>query len=92
MAEPSDRYLAEILATCADVLSRRVAAEENFFDIGGDSVTATDLFLRLEARLGTELDIALFFEARDFRELATRLAESTGSSGPVNGPPNPVTG
>lgn len=79
MAEPAaDRYLTEILAICADVLGRRTTAEENFFDIGGDSVTATDLFLRLEARLGTELDIALFFEARDFRELAARLAESTG--------------
>lgn len=79
MVEPmAARYLATILATCADVLGRRPGPEENFFEIGGDSVSATDLFLRLESRLGVELDVALFFEARDFRELAARLAESTG--------------
>lgn len=77
MGEPMpDRYLAEILAICADVLDRPVTAGENFFDIGGDSAAATDLFLRLEARLGVELDVAVFFEARDFRDLAYRLAES----------------
>ncbi|TDB70271.1 acyl carrier protein [Micromonospora sp. KC723] len=78
MGEPTATgYLAAILATCADVLGRRPDPEESFFEIGGDSATATDLFLRLESRLGVELDVAVFFEARDFRELAFRLAEST---------------
>ncbi|WP_165945645.1 acyl carrier protein [Micromonospora sp. KC606] len=82
MGEPTaSRHLATILATCADVLGRRPDPEDNFFEFGGDSATATDLFLRLESRLGVELDVSLFFETRDFRELASRLAESTG--GPV---------
>ncbi|MFC8848855.1 MULTISPECIES: acyl carrier protein [unclassified Micromonospora] len=82
MGDPvADRCLAEILAVCADVLGRRPAAEENLFDVGGDSATATDLILRLEARLGRELDVALFFEAEDFRELAARLAGSTDAPG-----------
>ncbi|KXK62272.1 hypothetical protein AWW66_09015 [Micromonospora rosaria] len=83
--------MAEILAVCAQVLGRHTAAEENFFEIGGDSMTAIDLFLRLEARLGVDLDVTVFFEARDFRELAARLAAS-GTGHPVDPPASGTPG
>ncbi|MEV7228184.1 MULTISPECIES: acyl carrier protein [Polymorphospora] len=91
MGEPApDRHLAELLAICADVFGRDVAAGENFFDLGGDSAQATDLFLRLEARLGVELDVTVFFEAADFRDLASRLAGSTTPAVDGSGPGTPA--
>ena len=42
---------------------------DNFFDIGGDSVTATRVFARVKGELGVELPIAKMFECATVRQM-----------------------
>jgi acyl carrier protein len=76
MTESESRLLKEILDICAEILHRPARAEENFFELGGTSLEATDFVVKLETLLGRELDLVAFLEARDFRDIAKSLTES----------------
>lgn len=77
--------------TWAEVLRRpEVGPDEDFFALGGDSLTALVLLARLRRELGIELGLAELFEAPSPRALAGRLAR-TGSSGPLVPPFDPDT-
>jgi NAD(P)-dependent dehydrogenase (short-subunit alcohol dehydrogenase family)/acyl carrier protein len=57
------------------VLGRKsVGADDNFFDLGGDSLTALQVIALLKARLGRELPIVTFFESPTVALLAKALA------------------
>ncbi|MFF5933295.1 condensation domain-containing protein [Streptomyces sp. NPDC012508] len=65
----------------ADVLGlRRVEASENFFNLGGDSVRAGRLVMRLAKALPREAEVDLqdVFAAGDFRELARQVSSRLG--------------
>jgi len=55
---------------------------DNFFAIGGDSLSATRLLSLIEQRLGQRLPLASLFQSPTFASLATRLAdgESVGEA------------
>lgn len=57
------RLVAEVVGTAS------VAPEENFFDIGGDSLTAAHLSVLLEERWGRSLDPFAVFSAESLLEL-----------------------
>ncbi|KFF98745.1 hypothetical protein IQ62_23585 [Streptomyces scabiei] len=60
-----------------DVLALpEVGLDDDFFELGGDSLRAMRLASRLQAELGAELDIELFFDASTVRELTAALAEA----------------
>jgi amino acid adenylation domain-containing protein len=59
-----------------------VGPEENFFELGGDSLLAIRLASRLRERLGVELEIGIVFDAPTVAELAKRI-EANGSSTPA---------
>ncbi|MDX1485290.1 MAG: non-ribosomal peptide synthetase [Alphaproteobacteria bacterium] len=72
---------AELQAIWAEALGRdRVALDDNFFLLGGDSLQAVELFLEIERRLGRRLPVAALFEAGTVAEMA-RLIEAEAPQG-----------
>ena len=61
----------------------RVGIDDHFFDIGGHSIFAAQLAMRLEQALGLAVPVRLIFEAPTARELSIRLAKAeTGTALP----------
>jgi len=64
----------------AEVLGRPVAAAtDNFFDIGGDSMTSVAVHGRLAALFGSDLRLVDLFQHPSVRSLAAHLDGSAGS-------------
>lgn len=59
-----------------------IGIDDNFFNLGGDSLAAVSLFLRLDEVLKTELPIATLLKASTIRQLARIYSES--GSIPIN--------
>ncbi len=58
-----------------DILDYRpLAVNDNFFDIGGDSMSAIRMFTRIEAEFSTRLLPTTIFEAPTIRQLAAKLS------------------
>jgi len=56
-----------------------VGIYDNFFDIGGDSLNAVDLFLQIEKDLQKDLPISALMQAPTIAELAMLIREDTSS-------------
>jgi phthiocerol/phenolphthiocerol synthesis type-I polyketide synthase E len=54
-----------------------VGTDQNYFDLGGDSSLAVDLFARIEKQFKVKLPLATLFEAPTIDELARVLREET---------------
>ena len=78
VAEEETAQLHGLAALWSEVLamdpSVPIDPDASFFELGGDSLLATQLVSRLRARRGVELPIAALFEAPTVRALARRLA------------------
>jgi amino acid adenylation domain-containing protein len=76
-ATPTEEALAAIWG---ELLGRpRVGTAESFFDLGGHSLTATQVMARIRAGLGVALPVRVIFEARTVAELAKRVDEAKGA-------------
>ena len=64
-----------VLIAASEVFGRAVVPEDDFFSLGGDSVTAVELSLRLEELLGAEVDVELIVDRPSLAALAEALAE-----------------
>jgi hypothetical protein len=70
-----ERILAEIWA---DVLGvEQVGIYDNFFDLGGDSIRATQAAARIRAAYGRNFPVIWFFETPTVSELAARALEAS---------------
>src|SRR5262249_21308239 len=68
---PVEEELANI---CTELLrAPRVSVEENFFKLGGNSLVATQLILRVREKFNVELPIYSIFETPTIAGLAQRI-------------------
>ncbi|MFE2957192.1 non-ribosomal peptide synthase/polyketide synthase [Nocardia tengchongensis] len=73
---PAVQMDSEALAPAAGV-----GADDDFFELGGNSLIATQVVARLGAALDTTVPVRLLFEASSVAELAARLTELAGQGG-----------
>ena len=78
----SNSRVAEIIADVTG--APRVGRNDSFFDVGGNSLSATRVASRLEDESGRRVPVRLLFDSVDIADLARRLAEQPPiSDGPV---------
>ncbi|MDJ0429704.1 non-ribosomal peptide synthetase [Rhodococcus qingshengii] len=73
-----ERTVADVFASLLDV--PEVRAGDSFFDLGGNSLVATQVSARLSAATGLTVDVRSIFEAPTVEALAARLAASAEAS------------
>jgi enterobactin synthetase component F len=55
---------------------KQVGADDHFFDLGGDSLSATRAFARINTAFGTDLSLREILERPTIRRLAELLRDS----------------
>lgn len=84
---PRNPVEAMVVAVCRDLLgSHRVGADDDFFDVGGNSLLATQLAGRLRAVSGVAIDVRDVFENPSVMDLARLLERRAGAPAPVSVP------
>ncbi|MEU2126475.1 amino acid adenylation domain-containing protein, partial [Nocardia niwae] len=79
---PAEKLVAETFTALLGVTE--VGAEDDFFALGGNSLSATQLAARLGAATGAEVAVRTIFDAPTVRALARRLTvDGPPESGPV---------
>ncbi len=71
--EIASRGLHDLWST---LLKKSVGARDDFFDAGGDSLTAIRMLQRVQAEYRKELDIPTFFERPTIARLVEMLVEA----------------
>ena len=65
----------EIAAIWEGVLGmKNIDSNDNFFDIGGKSLTATSIFARIKSEFGLELPLDKMFEFATIRQMSLYVA------------------
>ncbi len=87
---PQDDVERELAAIWERLLRRRpVDVKSDFFELGGDSLLAVELFAEIESRMGRVLPLSVFAEAPTIELLAVKLREAEPSRWPVLVPIQP---
>jgi amino acid adenylation domain-containing protein len=78
---PQTALESSLAALWSDLLGiSRVGVEDDFFDLGGNSIIAVRLMAQIRAQHGRSLPISLLFEARTVQQLATVIARGHDQS------------
>lgn len=81
---PGEGVRGSVIEIFRTVLRREVvSAEDNFFDIGGDSMSALEVLLALEDRFGVSVSPATFMRRSTPATLAAHVADDLRSAAPV---------
>ncbi|NED68534.1 hypothetical protein G3I15_47160, partial [Streptomyces sp. SID10244] len=67
----------------------RASATESFFDLGGNSLSATRVAARVGRALDTDVSVRDLFDAPTVRSLAERVRPGTGATAPIVAQPRP---
>lgn len=71
---PSSSMTARLTALWVEILGGSVGPDDDFFDLGGDSMTAVQLVERFQAETGIELPVSAVFDHPTVRQLADLAA------------------
>ena len=77
---PTEQKLAEIWRSLLKM--DRIGIHDNFFDIGGHSMIAVSLMLRIEKEFGPRLSLGAFFEYSTLEQLAALVDQKKAESRP----------
>ncbi|AVT35245.1 amino acid adenylation domain-containing protein [Plantactinospora sp. BB1] len=81
---PRDPVESTLAAVWAEVLGRdRIGVDDNFFDLGGDSLRAVRIVARSRHRLGVDVPVAAVFQAPTVAQLRRWIADSATPAAPV---------
>ena len=78
---PPEESLAAIWSRVLSV--EPIGVDDDFFDLGGDSLRALEMVSLLEERLGTELPLQAVFDAPTVADLARRVLQLSAGQEPV---------
>ncbi|MCM2378269.1 non-ribosomal peptide synthetase [Pseudomonas marginalis] len=76
---------------CEQLQVATVAADDHFFLLGGNSITATQVVARLREALGLELNLRLLFEAPTLQGFAANVAQLQHDGGVAQGVIHPLS-
>ena len=76
---PTEATLAGIWSSVFAV--EKIGIRDNFFDLGGQSLMAVSMFIKIEQGFGRKLSLATLFRAPTIEALAAALATSEDTSG-----------
>lgn len=77
--EPQTDIEKKLAGIWSDVLKiKRIGIDENFFDIGGHSILAVRLMIRIEKDLGVRLPLATFIDHCNIKDMAGLIANKVG--------------
>lgn len=62
--------------------AERVSADDDFFDLGGDSIIAVQLFRKINSSFGIDLGLSTIFDARTIRQLAEIISQNKKQTAP----------
>ncbi|MGN2641701.1 non-ribosomal peptide synthetase [Nocardia takedensis] len=77
---PTEETVAGVFAEVLGVA--QVGLDDDFFELGGNSLIATQVVARLGAALDTRISVRTLFEAPTVGALATRVEADAGANGP----------
>lgn len=81
LSKDTEKLVVEIIAIWKEVLALDfVATSDNFYDVGGDSLTAQTAMLKMEAAGMTTAQVRGLLEGRTIRELAQVALEEMGEA------------
>ena len=79
--EPSEELEEQVVRLWEDLLGvRPIGVEDDFFDLGGDSLLASRMLIELEARLGHRIAMAALIDGASPRSLARTIADDGSRS------------
>ncbi|HNM86921.1 MAG TPA: amino acid adenylation domain-containing protein, partial [Mycobacterium sp.] len=79
-----EQVIADIYAQVLGL--ERVGADDSFFEVGGDSISAMRLIAAVNTALDVELGVRAIFETPTVAGLAHQVDTGAGDSGPAHGP------
>jgi len=80
--EPEGPVEKEVASIWAEVLGvQRIGATDNFFDLGGDSLRATQIISRIREAFQVEISLAKVFREPTVRGLSKEIRSSLGENG-----------
>lgn len=83
---PSTATETVIAAAIADITGAGpVGTADSFFDLGGDSLTATTLLAQINSELDGHVPLSALFESRTVADLAARIDEGFDETDPATG-------
>ncbi|KAL4791320.1 hypothetical protein BDV19DRAFT_393183 [Aspergillus venezuelensis] len=74
-ASKEEKLMQSMCADLLDLLSSALSMEENFFNVGGDSLTARQLITKARSN-GMSLAVTDIFEAPNLSDLAKRMTKA----------------
>ena len=84
----SENLLIEVIRDLLELpQSQPVTPDDDFFDLGGDSLLALSLISRVNQRCGISMDVSDLFESAEIKTLSKRLDALRGHLGTVDNMP-----